>query len=116
MNGFNQDWAKTVVEKLDKLEARISKLESILLQTSGKKTLVLSKSAKGLSGAISKLIQEGFLDRPKTRREVEEELERQGYYYRSPAIHTALTRDFMKRKNLLTRVGKKGEWRYVLKK
>lgn len=116
MSDFDQNWAKNVTEKLDTLESRISKLESILLQTESEKRRFLSKGAKGPSGAISKLIQEGFLDTPRTRREVQNELERQGYYYRPQVIHTALTRDFMKRKDILTRVGKKGEWRFVLKK
>lgn len=116
MSGFDQYWAKNVTEKLDKLEARISRLESVLLLTESKKRLVLPKSSKGPSGTISKLIKAGFLDTPKTRREVQNELERQGYYYRAPVIHTALTRDFMKKKGILTRVGKKGEWRFVLKK
>lgn len=115
MNGFHEDLAGNITARLDKLETRISKLESVLLQTAGKRRLVLSKH-EGLSGAITKLIQEGFLDTPKTRKEVQNDLKRQGYYYAAPAIHTALTRDFMKRKGILTRVGKKGKWQYVLKK
>ena len=115
MSSLDREWASNITEKLDNLEARVSKLESILQQAESKR-LVLSKSAKGLSGAISKLVQDGFLDKPKTRKEVQDELERRGIYYRAPVIHTSLTRDFMKRKDILTRVGKKGEWRYVLKK
>ena len=56
MNDFDQDRARIVEERLDKIEARISKLERIMLQTTEKKTLVLSKSEKGLPSALSKLI------------------------------------------------------------
>ena len=116
MNDFDQDQARTVAERFDKLEARISKLESITLQTAEKRTLVLSKSEKGLPRALSKLIQEGFLNTPKLRKEVQDEMKRQGYYYSTQAIQNTLARDFMKKKGILTRIGKRGKWRYVLKK
>ena len=116
MSDFDQELARKVIKRLERLETRVSKLESTFQQTSRKKELVLPKNTKGPSGAISKLIQENFLNTPKTRKEVQDELERQGYYYSRQAIHTALTRDFMRRKGILTRIGRKGEWKYVERK
>jgi hypothetical protein len=117
LTGFDQNWMKAIVEKIDSLEARVWKLEDkLMLESNTKTALKTSNVIKGPSGAIGKLMQEGFLDQPKTSREVETELNRQGYYYDSRVIHTALTRDFMKRKQLLTRIGKKGDWRFVVRK
>jgi len=113
LSEFNQELVGKVIERLDRLEARVSELESAFQQVSRKKECISSNNAKGPSGAISRLIREGFLDTPKTRKEVQDELERQGYYYSRQAIQNVLARDFMKKKSMLTRIGKRGKWKYV---
>jgi len=69
-----------------------------------------------LGGGVHKLIYDGFLDNPKLVKDVKSELERQGYYYTITAVNKALYIDFMKKKNLLTRTGKRGKWKYVIRK
>lgn len=93
--------------------ARVSSLKKSRLTF--KKTPAVKKEFTGLSGGLSKLYQEGFFDTPKLLKQILDEMERQAYYYSAPAVNTTLTRYFVK-KNLLTRVGKRGQWKYVKKK
>lgn len=114
MSKNNEDWMKRVMERLDNLEARVSSLEKSRLTL--EKTPTVKKEFTGLSGGIRKLIQESFFDTPKSLKQIMDEMRRQMYYYSEPAVNTAVTRDFMKRKGLLTRIGKRGQWKYVLRK
>jgi len=114
MSNINKDWIKKVMDRLSNLESRVSSLEKLMPTI--KETRVVTKEFKGLSGGINKLIDEGFFSRPKSLSQILDEMRRQNYYYSAPAVNTALTRDFMKRKGLLTRLGKRGEWKYVLRK
>jgi hypothetical protein len=114
LSRINEDWMKKVMERLDNLEARVSSLEKSILTV--KKIPAVKKEFTGLSGGIRKLINDGFFNKPKSLREIMDEMRRQMYYYSEPAVNTAVTRDFMKRKGLLTRIGKRSQWKYVLRK
>ena len=103
-----------MMERLDILEARVSSLEKSRITF--EKTPAVEKEFTSLSGGVRKLIHEGFFDTPKSLKEIMDEMRRQMYYYSEPAVNTALTRDFMKGKGILTRIGKRGQWKYVLKK
>lgn len=104
-----------ILKRLDILEVRTKSLEKAVFKAKNKE-IVSSDEFEGLAGGINKLISEHFFDEPKTLREIISEMERQGYFYSPGAINTALRRDFMKKKGILTRVGQKGNWRWVLRK
>ena len=114
MNNYNKEMLEEIMERLKNLETRVSALEKSLAST--KEESPKLEKFEGLSGGINKLIHEGFFNTPRSLKEVVNELQRQCYFYAKPAINTALMRDFVKRKNVLTRIGKRGEWKYVLRK
>jgi len=107
-------------KRLENLEVRVTRLEEkvkFIEQFSEiKKAKPLVKGFEGLVGGISKLFLEGYFDKPRLVSEVKSELERIGYYYNLSSISKLLYVDFMKKRNLLTRIGKRGEWRYVRRK
>jgi hypothetical protein len=113
LSELDRRWVHGVDRRLKSLEARISDLERAF--SSPKRTKTFAKgSSKGPTNAILKMIQEGFLDVPKTVREIEQELKRQGYYYSLQAIDATLRR--MNVNKVLTRTGKRGKWRYAVRK
>lgn len=114
MSAVDVEQIRKIIERLDDLEARVSSLENYVKPLMRKPAA--PRKFEGLSGGINKLIDEGFFDAPRSLKEVIEEMRRLGYYYAVPAISTALSRDFMQRKGILTRTGKRGNWKYVLKK
>lgn len=114
MSGFDREESRNIVERLDQLEARVSELESVLLKTKSRRTLLKSKGSP--LGATMKLYDEGYFKTPREFPEIKQELARQGYYYPSAPLYVALTRDIMKNRGLLTRIGKKREWKYVERK
>lgn len=113
MSELDRKWVHSVDKRLESLEARISDLERVL--SSPEKTKTVAKgSSKGPTNAILKLVQEGFLDVPKPVKEIEQELKRQGYYYSLQVIDATLRR--MNVNKVLTRTGKRGQWRYAVRK
>jgi hypothetical protein len=113
LSELDRNWVHSVDKKLESLDARISDLERILSSSKRTKTVV-TESSKGPTNAILKLVQEGFLDVPKPVKEIEQELKRQGYYYSLQAIDATLRR--MNVSMVLTRTGKRGQWRYAVRK
>jgi len=106
---------KDILERLEKLEARVSSLLEAQRRPS-EKPMPVKEEFKGLAGGISLLIKNGFLNTPRPVGEIQKELERLGYYHQAGAIRTALNRDFMKKKQILTRIMKDAKWHYILKK
>jgi len=106
---------KDLLERIEKLEARVSSLLEAQRRPSGKPTLG-REEFKGLAGGINLMIKNGFLNTPRLVGEIQKELERLGYYHQAGAIRTALNRDFMKKKQILTRIMKDKKWHYVIKK
>ena len=113
MSKINEDWMKRVLERLDNLEVRVSSIEKSIATV--EKMPTVKKEFTGLVGGLRKLYYEGFFDTPKPLKQILDEMERHAYYYSAPAVNTTLTRYFVK-KNLLTRTGKRGKWKYVKKK
>jgi hypothetical protein len=108
-------------EKIDKIEKmiqdherRISKLEQVIfvekVKPEGKQEF------KGLSGGIKYLISKGFLSTPKSVKEIQEEMKKEGYHYRYQSISKLLSVDFMKKRKVLTRIKENGIWKYVIRK
>lgn len=113
MSELDRKWVDSVDKRLESLEARISDIERA--SSSSKRTKIFTKgSSKGPKNAILKLVQEGFLDVPKPVKEIEQELKRQEYYYSLQAIDATLRR--MNVNKVLTRTGKRGQWRYAVRK
>jgi hypothetical protein len=100
------------------LESRVTELEKVIRPAKKAKLSAESQESqyKGLTGGIYKLVDGNFFDTPKLVKDVKSELERHGYYYTIQSVNKAMYSDFMKNKNLFTRVGKRGEWKYVLRK
>jgi len=69
-----------------------------------------------LSGGINYLIEKDFFKKPKLVTEVQDELQKEGYYYSVQASDTILRRDMVNRKKTLTRIKVGGVWQYVLRK
>ncbi len=98
---------------LKELEKRISKLEKAIFT---EKVKPVTGEFKGLSGGIRFLISTGFLNSPKSVREVREELKREGYHYSYDSVDKLLRVDFMAKQKILTRIREDGVWKYVVRK
>ena len=98
---------------LDDHEKRIKTLESLLLK---EKKSITKENYVGLAGGIRLLIDEGFLNQPKFLNEISTELKRQGYHYSNKSVSKALSIDFMKKWQLITRMKENKNWKYVVRK
>ena len=99
-------------KRFEDLETRIIALENLVSKSKPIEKHITS-SSKGPTNAIHKIIQEGFFDTPKSAKEAKEELERQGYYYTIQVVDGVLRR---LNGDTLTRIGKRGQWKYVIRK
>jgi hypothetical protein len=110
-----------MTEKIDEIqkrirdhEKRISELEKATFVE--KVTPKKEQEFKGLSGGIQFLISKGFLDTPKSVKEIQEELRKEGYHYPYESIGKLLSVDFMSKRKILTRVKENNVWKYVIRK
>jgi hypothetical protein len=105
-------------KKLETQEKRILKLEKILLQESKKQPQNSNdeNNFKGLIGGIRFLISKGFLNEPKTSKENQEELKKEGYHYSIKSVDKILRVNLMQKQKILTRVREENVWKYVIKK
>lgn len=101
--------------EIKKLEARIKKIESILF-TNKVKTAKSKKTHIGLVGGLTFLIEKGFFNKPKLVTEIQDELQKEGYYHPIQSTDTILRRDMVNRKKILTRLKINGVWQYALRK
>lgn len=102
-------------KRVDMLEKMISKKEGLHTES---KSDIKKKSEKyeGLSGGISFLIDQSFFKVLRSKQDVHVELKKEGYYNSPQAVDTALRRDFVTKKKILTRVKEDNVWKYVLRK
>lgn len=101
--------------KIKELEKRISKLENTVFGT--KKSQKNKKSQyNGLVGGINLLIDNGFFKKPVLVTEIQDELQKEGYYHPIQSTDTILRRDMVNRKKILTRIKVGGVWQYVIRK
>ena len=75
-----------------------------------------TKDYKGLSGGIRFLIDNNFLNEPKTASEIMAELKREGYHHSLASISKMLSVNYTKNKKILNRIKEKKVWKYVLRK
>lgn len=96
-------------------ENRIKKLEAIIFSKKDV-TKVSKKSYKGLAGGIRLLIDNGFLNEPKSVKEIMAELKREGYHHPIASLSKILSVNFTKNQKLLSRIKEDKCWKYVLRK
>ena len=109
---------------LENIEQRLSKIEQFLLSEILEKSPVLktkttsikSKSYEGVTGGIQLLIDNNFFNKPKSMREVFDELNREGYFYSLQSADTTLRRIFVVKRKILTRIMVDKIWKYVIRK
>lgn len=103
-------------KKIKDLEARILKLEKTVFGSKVPSTTSKSTKYEGLFGGINLLIENGFFKKPKLVTEVQDELQKEGYFRSIQATDTSLRRDMVNRKKILTRIKVDGIWQYVIRK
>lgn len=98
----------------DDHEARIKKLEE---KFSDKQIVKeVKKNYKGLAGSIRLLIDNGFLNSPKSVKEVMAEMKREGYHYTPAGVASTLSETFTKSQKTLNRIEENKVWKYVIRK
>lgn len=112
---------KSMTEKIDKTEKiiqdhekRISELEKAIFIEKAKPKK--KHEFKGLSGGIEYLISKGFLGTPRSVKEVQEELRKEGYHYSVQSVDKLLRVDFVRKRKILTRTKENNIWKYVARK
>lgn len=103
-------------KKIKKLEKRISKLEKAVFGTVNSSMKSKANQYKGLVGGLNLLIENGFFKKPVMVTEVQDELQKEGYYNPIQSTDTVLRRDMVNRKKILTRLKVDGIWQYVRRK
>jgi hypothetical protein len=107
-----------LIDKIEKIiqdhEKRISELEKRVFVEKIKPKE--KQEFEGLSGGIEFLISKGFLDAPKSVKEIQEELKKEGYHYPYSSINKLLSVNFMAKQKRLTRISEGKVWKYVLRK
>lgn len=106
------------LESLEKRVSRIEKIISIIGKSNNKKQKEKPDTAKykGLTGGINFLIENDFFNTLRSKKEVYEELKKEGYYHRPEAVDTILRRDFVGTKKILNRILEGNIWKYGLRK
>ena len=103
-------------KKIKKLENRVSKLEKAVFGIVNSSVKSNVNQYKGLVGGINLLIENGFFKKPVMVTEVQDELQKEGYYHSIQSTDTRLRRDMVNRKKILTRLKVDGIWQYVIRK
>ena len=100
-------------------EKRILKLEKILLSQEANVQQPKSKEEKdfkGLTGGIDFAISNGFLNTPRSVKEIHEQLKTEGYHYGEKSVEKILRVNLMQKRKILTRIRENDVWKYVLRK
>ena len=95
-------------------ERRLSKLEKAVFVKKAKPKG--NQEFRGLSGGIQYLISKGSLNVPKSAKEVQEELRKEGYHYGLQSVDKLLRIDFMTKQKILTRIRESNVWKYAIRK
>jgi len=99
---------------LENHEKRIRTLEEAILPKG--KTKEITKNYKGLAGGIRFLIDNGFLNEPKTANEVRDELKKEGYHHSIASVSKMLSVNFTNKRKILKRFKDEGMWKYVMRR
>ncbi len=84
--------------KLKEHEDRLKKIESFIFSEKSMKVGKSKKKYDGLAGGIRMIVDDKFLDKPKSLKEILEELKRLGYHYSNTSLNKAVSKDFMKKR------------------
>lgn len=110
------------IEELKKIiqehEDRITKLENqlkIKQETKNSPKPSEQNDYSGIKGGITLLIDNKFLDEPKSVQEIIAEMKREGYYHDRASIDSTLRKVFIKNRTL-QRVQENKKWKYVIRK
>jgi len=103
-------------EKIKDIEKRLSRLEDIVLNKKVKKTIKTDGKYDGLGGGIQLLIDNSFFNTPKNVPDIVLELKRETYHYPTESVRALLSRDFTKKKRILTRIQENKKYKYVIRK
>jgi len=108
------------IEKLKKIieshEVRISKLEKKLsIEKPVVSSITNQNDYSGIKGGIMLLLDNKFLDEPKSVQEIISEMKREGYYHDRASIDSTLRKVFIKNRTL-QRVQEEKKWKYVIRK
>lgn len=98
---------------LDDHEKRIKALEGQPIKEEHQES---NKNYKGLAGGIRFLIDNKFLNEPKTTKEIMTELAREGYHNTQAGVSSTLSETFTRSQKVLKRLKDKDGWKYVLRK
>lgn len=112
MNEETKQEFEKIWDKLKEIEKKLSQKKEVHKE----KRIYSKKGYKGLAGGIRLIINEGFLDHPKSVNEVYQELRRQGYHYPQKSVTKLLSINFMKNSRILTRIKENKKWKYVIRK
>ena len=110
--------AEALVKQINDLVQELGKLAGVEVEkssASSQKSKVKSKKEySGTTGGIRMLIDDGYFSVPKVKKDVINKLAEEGRYYSNPSISMSLLNLVKERK--LSRIGKKGSWKYVIRK
>lgn len=105
-----------IKRRLDDFESRLEKIEKILFSDKTRKEKIVSKDYKGLAGGVRFLIDNGFLNQPKSVNEILDELKKESYHYTTAGIASTLSETFTKNQKILNRIKEGKVYKYVMRK
>ena len=102
--------------KIKELESRLAKVErAVFPKPRGTKSRAMDGKYDGLTGGVQLLIDGGFFKQPVIVTQVQEELEREGYFWPIESTIVVLGK-FVNEKKILKSLKDRDVWRYVLRK
>lgn len=107
---------KEVLKRIESLEKRVAVLESKGKTQKKEGKDDASTKYSGLVGGIRYLIDNDFLNQPKTANEIHTELKREGYHHSIAPISKLLSVDFTKKQKTLNRIKEGRHYKYVKRK
>ena len=111
------------IKKLKKIiidhEVRISKLENQInsktVKSKSEKTKKDKSHYSGIVGGIQLLIDNGFLNNPKSSKEIHREMNKKRYFKSLQSVDGSVRKKFVKKK-ILERIKDDKIWKYVIRK
>lgn len=102
-------------KKIKKLESRISKLEKKVTELEKMPTQPKSTKTKKKSVSVASLLEEfkdeGFFDKPRSLKDIKNELANNNYHYSVTSLTNPLQR--LVRQRIIGRLLQNGKWAYV---
>lgn len=79
-------------KQINDILTRLGKLEKAVFVEKTKTSRLKKENFSGAKGGVLLLLSEGYLDKPRLAREVEDELKQKGYHYSIQVVQTTLNR------------------------